>query len=91
MEDYTDQLIDQKINDLQEQNDKAAEQREKQIAIAEAQLKKWEESGEIWDKVYKLMDGGLQNGKIKSGSELAKLLKEGSNFESMSELGKMQW
>jgi hypothetical protein len=32
-ESYTDQLIDQKITELQEQNDKAAEQRQKQIEI----------------------------------------------------------
>jgi len=33
-QDYTDTLIDQKISELQEQNDKAAEQREKQIELA---------------------------------------------------------
>ena len=91
MEDYTDQLIDQKINELQEQNDEAAEQREKQIAIAEAQLKKWEESGEIWDKVYELMDQGMDDDGIVPGSELQNLLKEAANFEGMSELQKMDW
>ena len=91
MEDYTDQLIDQKINELQEQNDEAAEQREKQIAIAEAQLKKWEESGEIWNNVYELMGKGMDDDGIIPGSELQNLLKEAANFEGMSELQKMDW
>ena len=91
MEDYTDQLIDQKINELQEQNDKAAEQREKQIAIAEAQLKKWEESGEIWNNVYELMSSGIDEDGIVPGSELQNLLKEAANFEGMSKLQKMDW
>lgn len=91
MEDYTDQLIDQKINELQEQNDEAAEQREKQIAIAEAQLKKWEESGEIWDNVYELMGKGMDDDGIIPGSDLQNLLKEAANFEGMSELQKMDW
>ena len=91
VEDYTDQLIDQKINELQEQNDEAAEQREKQIAIAEAQLKKWEESGEIWNNVYELMGKGMDEDGIIPGSELQNLLKEAANFEGMSELQKMDW
>jgi hypothetical protein len=34
-ESYTDQLIDQKISELQKQNDEAAKQRERQISILE--------------------------------------------------------
>jgi hypothetical protein len=34
-EDYTDTLIDQKISELQRQNDEAAQQRAQQIAIME--------------------------------------------------------
>ena len=91
MEDYTDQLIDQKINELQEQNDKAAEQREKQIAIAEAQLKKWEESGEIWNNVYELMSSGIDENGIVIGSDLYQLLAQNEDYPSMSNLEKLKW
>ena len=91
-EDYTDTLIDQKISELQEQNDKAAEQRERQIQIMEEQLKHYEESGEIWNDVYALMDEGVDSlGNLIEGSELEALLKTSEGFLGMSELAKMKW
>lgn len=91
-QDYTDTLIDQKISALQEQNDKAAEQRERQITLAQAQLDYAIEHGQLWQEVYALMDSGINgsNGLIK-GSDLEKLFKDGEAYTSLSTLGKMEW
>lgn len=91
-EDYTDTLIDQKISELQEQNDKAAEQRQQQIDIMQAQLDHYIESGEVWQDVYALMDEGINaDGGLIRGSDLETLLKDSENFKGMSELGKVKW
>lgn len=91
-EDYTDTLIDQKISELQEQNDKAAEQREKQITLLQNQLD-WEvETGRIWQVVEELMQDGLdpQGGLIR-GSALEAILKEADNWKGLSDIGQMNW
>lgn len=91
-QDYTDTLIDQKINALQEQNDKAAQQREQQIAIAQAQLDHYVQSGEIWNEVYDLMRDGLseENGLVR-GSKLAEILQDAANFSGLSAIGQQNW
>ena len=91
-EDYTDTLIDQKISELQEQNDKAAEQREKQITLLQNQLD-WEiESGRIWQVVEALMQDGLnpQGGLIR-GSMLEQILRDGEQWTGLSDIGQMNW
>ena len=91
-QDYTDTLIDQKISELQEQNDKAAEQRQQQIELAQAQLDRYIESGEIWQEVYDLMGNGLneETGLIR-GSKLEEILKKSETFSGLSEIGQMEW
>lgn len=91
-QDYTDSLIDQKISELQQQNDEAAKQREQQISIMQAQLDQYIESGEIWNEVYQLMEDGLdeENGLI-TGSRLEDILKSAEGFIGLSEIGKMEW
>ena len=54
-ESYTDQLIDQKISELQKQNDEAAEQRQEQIDLLQAQLDHDIENGNFWPEVYDIM------------------------------------
>ena len=90
--DYTDTLIDQKIDELQMQNDEAAEQREQQITLMQAQLDHLINSGEIWDEVYTLMDEGLdpEAGLIR-GSRLEQILKSAENFDGMSKVQQMDW
>ena len=91
-QDYTDRLIDQKISALQEQNDAAAKQREKQIEIAQAQLDRYAGSKEIWMKVQELMTEGLDKDKgLLRGSTLASLLKDAANFEGLSYLESLDW
>ena len=91
-QDYTDTLIDQKISELQDQNDKAAEQRQQQIELAQAQLDHYIESGEIWQEVYDLMGSGLneETGLIR-GSKLEEILKRSETFSGLSEIGQMEW
>ena len=90
-EDYTDSLIDQKINELQQQNDIAAEQRQYQIDLMQSQLEQYMESGRVWQDVYQLMTYGIGPSGIIAGSELEKLLMESANFRAMSEIEKMNW
>ena len=89
---YTDTLIDQKLSQLQEQNDEAAEQRAHQIEIAQNQLDYLINSGAIWKEVERLMNEGLSEteGLVK-GSELETLLKSEAGFEGMSDTKQMDW
>lgn len=91
-QDYTDTLIDQKISELQEQNDAAAEQRQQQIDLAQAQLDQYVASGEIWQEVYDLMGEGLneETGLIR-GSRLEEILKKTETFEGLSAISQMEW
>lgn len=91
-EDYTDTLIDQKISELQAQNDEAAKAREQQITLMQAQLDKQVQNGEIWTEVERLMATGISQteGLIKS-SELEALLKQADGFKGLSETQKMVW
>lgn len=90
-EDYTDTLIDQKISELQEQNDEAAEQRQQQIDLMQAQLDHYLDSQQVWEDVYALMGSGIGPDGIIAGSALENLLKESASFEAMSYLQKMDW
>ena len=91
-EDYTDTLIDQKISELQEQNDKAAEQREQQITLMQNQLDWYVESGRIWAEVNDLLKDGLDSqGGLIRGSMLEDILKKGENWKGLSEIGQMEW
>ena len=91
-EDYTDTLIDQKISELQKQNDEAAEQRQRQIDIMQQQLDYYLESGQVWEDVEELIAGALnEDGTVKPDSALMDLLKEGADWDSMSEIAQMDW
>ena len=96
-EDYTDTLIDQKISELQEQNDKAAEQRQQQIELLQAQLDWNEKYGLYWDTIYGMLYTFDENGNvilkpenfdidgnIRENSELAKILGTFSDRMGMS-------
>ena len=91
-QDYTDSLIDQRISQLQEQNDKAAEQRARQISIAQAQLDQYVSSGKIWSEVYSILENGIDsNGVIVDGSSLMSILQSNAEYASMSNLEKLKW
>ena len=91
-ENYTDQLIDQKINELEEQNNLAFEQREEQLEIARAQLEHQVEYGLLWDDVAELWKHGINDeGVILPGSKLEGLLKEFAGVEAMSQFQQGEW
>lgn len=85
-EDYTDTLIDQKISELQEQNEEAAAQREVQISLAEAQLAEMQRNGEINRIVQGMIDNGVDiTGKIDRDSALGQLIQESADYTGLTE------
>lgn len=90
--DYTDELIDQKMDELSKQNEEAAKAREQQITLLQAQLDHYVESGQIWTEVYDLMRSGLdeKTGLIR-GSRLEEILQNEDNFDGLSAIGKQNW
>ena len=91
-ESYTDTLIDQKISELQQQNDEAAEQRERQIELAQAQLDYAQENGLYWQEAHKIMQEGVNAaGALIKGSELVSILGSAEGWDAMSEIQQMNW
>ena len=91
-EDYTDTLVDQKLEELRSQNDKAQEAREKQIELMQSQLDYQQKNGDFWDETHQLIQGAFgEDGTLKSNSELVNLLKETEGFKGMSKFGQMNW
>lgn len=83
---YTDELIDQKISELEEQNDEAQKVREKQLEIMQKQLEQDQEAGALWAQVKILMEEGWgPDGKIIEGSELERILTDYYEYTQMSE------
>jgi hypothetical protein len=83
--------VDQKITELQDQNDRAAEQREEQIELMQAQLDQWLSTGAVWDEVYSVMRSGIGPDGIIAGSQLESILMKSASFEAMSNLEKVKW
>lgn len=93
-EDYTDTLIDQKLDVLQEQEDYAAEQRERQIALMQSQLDFQQKTGELWEKVNKLIEDAMgDGGQLLQESELINILKTSTSetWQGLSDANKQLW
>ena len=91
-QDYTDELIDQKLTELQDQEDFAAEQREKEIELMQAQLEYAKISGELWEEVYDIIDTAIDpEGKLINDSKLVDLLKNKENLKGLSEVQGKVW
>ena len=91
-QDYTDTLIDQKISELQQQNDEAAAQREVQIQLAQAQLEQYQNSGAINNEIKTLLENGIDtNGEVTPGSELHTLLTNSADYTGMSKIEQEQY
>ena len=91
-ENYSDSLIDQAISRLQEDNDAAAQQREHQIEIMQAQLDYQEQSGEFNAMVLELLQDAMgADGELLTNSDLVTLLKEQENWGAMSDVSKQVW
>ena len=90
-EDYSDELIDQAIDKMQDDADKASEQRQRQIEIMQTQLDIAKETGALWQEVYDLMNKASESEIFSEDSELAKLLKDGEAFKALSNIGQKNW
>ena len=90
-EDHLANLVDQGIQNLQEQNDQAYEQRQTQIDILQQQLDLWAKSEDIWKKVENIINTGFDpaTGKVIEGSDLQRLL--ASETEGLSQLEVAKW
>ena len=90
---YTDALIDQAIQEMQKDADKAAEQREQQQALLEAQLKFDEEQGIIMAQVEEILRNSFSDDQAvaMSDEELKNLLQDNEAFKNMSLIGKEEW
>lgn len=88
---YTDSLIDQSLNDLKEQNDAAAKQREKQIELMQSQLNWQKETGYWVDEATKIVKEGLNSGIIDKSSKMYELLSIEEGLPSMSNASRSKW
>lgn len=89
---YQDTLIDQELDRLNEVNDVANDQRERQIEIMQAQLDWAAKNGEFWEETYTLIQGAFnEDGTFNNNSALIELLKGTDAFKGMSEFGQMNW
>ena len=84
-EEYQDALVDQALNNLQEQNEAAAEQREKQIALMQSQLDYNVENGVYASKVANLLERAMSDDHmLTSDDELYRILEDGENWRAMT-------
>lgn len=91
-ENYSDSLVDQAINKLQTDNQLAAEQRQQQIDLMQAQLDYQVKTGEFNDYVRELISNAISdNGTLATDSDLYKLLASEENIAAMSETSKKVW
>ena len=90
---FIDTLIDQKIQQLQDQNQKAYEQRQEQIEIMNDQFRLWEQTGKIWEDVNSIFRDGFDTvtGEIDPQSKLMQLLKASSEFDAQSQAEQAKW
>lgn len=91
-QEYTDSLIDQTINQMQDDNEKAQEQREEQIRLMREQLDWYSEHGGFIDEMYRLINSSVsEDGTLIGGSKLVDLFKTTEAFQFMTEEGQMKW
>ena len=89
---YQDQIIDQTIQEMQDEADRAEQQRQAQIDLLNAQLEWDKENGQIWDEVRTKLQGGFnEDGSLNVNTDLYRLLQEDQNFNSLSTFGQLQW
>lgn len=89
---YTDTLIDQALDQMQQDADLAAEQRAKQQETLQNQLDIMQENGSLWNRVYTLIRNAEgPDGSFSQNSELAQLLKANEAYNALSNIGKAKW
>lgn len=86
-QEYQDTLIDQALQNLQDANERAFEQREQQINLQSEALESYQRSEEYQSNIDAMMNNLLNNGEE---SELYELLKKAEQ-QGMSQAQKMDW
>ena len=86
-EDYSDFLVDQAIQEIADNNEKAVEQRERQIRLAQLQLDQYQQSAEfqqyIDQQTYSLMEAGSEWLKTQLGQKMLTVLTKGMGSDEM--------
>lgn len=91
-ESYSDTLVDQQIQDMQNDANAAAEQRQHQIEIMQNQLEVAKKNGELWNEVWNLLNTATAgDGTFSQNSELVMLLEEAEAFQALSAVGQAKW
>lgn len=91
-ESYQDTLVDQAIDRLKTDNDEAAEQRQQQIDIMQAQLDYQAESGAFNKEIQSLIKGAVDgDGNIRPSSELMTLLQTSDDFSAQTAAEQGAW
>ena len=90
-QDYSDTLLDQSLDRLNESNEQAREQREKQIELMQAQLDYQKENGLLWKQVHDLINGAYIDGAFNTDSELSRLLQTTEGYSAMTEAQRKGW
>lgn len=85
-QDYQDSLVDQAIQNLQDANAKAEEQRDRQITIAENQLEQYEKSVEFQQNVDEQLKEMLNGGTDWENSTLGSMMRDQLSGMSASEI-----
>lgn len=90
---YTDNLVDRSISDLQRANEAAAEQRQEQIDIAQAQYNWWAEHDAIHDAEQVLNQSliDIQNGVDPINTNVSNLLSSEENVKAQTKEGVADW
>ena len=87
-EEYQDALVDQALTNLQEQNEAAAEQRQRQIELMQSQLEYNVENGIYTKQVKELIESAMKNDHmLTEDDELYKILNDGENWRALSPQG----
>lgn len=91
-ESYSDTMVDQQIQQLQDDANNAAEQRQHQIDIMQHQLDIAKETGTLWGEVWDLINTATAaDGTFSQNTELVTLLEESEAYQSLSKIGQMKW
>lgn len=91
-QDYTDTLIDQALAEVQDANDKAAEQRDIEIDLMQQQLQYAQDSGILWEEVHNLLNNAFdEEGNLNNNSALVDLFKETDGYNALSKIGGEKW
>lgn len=89
---YEDDLVDQSIERLRDDNDKAAEQRENQIEIMQDQLDYQKENGAFNSEILSLINGAMTaDGVLNPNSSLIALLKDADTYTGLTGEGQKKW